>query len=113
MDSVLSELTKLLVPAVAAAILGGLKYLYPKVRDKVPNFLWPFAVYGLTRAGTAACQAVGEGCTGNPFEWSPTTVNAMAATLIALVVREVSKSVSKTEVGAKLTGLLKKLTPGS
>lgn len=91
MDALIAELSNLLVPAVASAVLAGLKYLGPKVRDKVPNFLWPIAVFGLARAGTALCEAGKLPCSGNPFDWSPGTVSALAATGVAVVLHQVAK----------------------
>lgn len=92
MDTLTVELTKLLLPVVVAAILGGLKYLAPKIKSNVPNVFWPFAVYGLARVGTAACHAIGAACSGNPLNWDETTVTALATAFLAVVVREASKS---------------------
>lgn len=91
MDAIVSELSNLLVPVVASVVLAGLKKLGPAVRDKVPNFLWPIAVFGLARAGTALCEAGKLPCSGNPFDWSPETVSALAATGVAVVLHQAVK----------------------
>lgn len=91
MDAIVSELSNLLVPVVASVVLAGLKKLGPAVRDKVPNFLWPIAVFGIARIGTAVCEKAALPCSGNPFEWSPETVNALAATAVAVVLHQVTK----------------------
>lgn len=106
MDVITSELLKLLVPVVAAALLGGAKALYPKFKERVPNMLWPFAVYGLARVGTAACDASGVGCSGNPFAWDETTMQAMAAAFVAMAIREVAKGVYGGDLLTRLKALL-------
>lgn len=112
MDGILNELMKMIVPLVATAALAGLRTAAPKLKDKVPSLLWPFAVYGLARVGMVACDAMDVVCNAkNPFDWSPETVTAMASAFIAIVVHRVAKDVKSGDLVAKLKGLLDKLSP--
>lgn len=92
MDAIFNELSNLLVPLVASAILAGLKFAGPKIRDRVPNFLWPIAVFGLARAGTALCDALNAPCEGNPLNWDPDTVQTLAVVAVAGVIQQVAKA---------------------
>ena len=97
MDSTLvNEVSKLAVPLVASAILAGLKYAAPKVRDKVPNLLWPIAVFGLARLGSVVCDSAGVDCSGNPFNFSPETVQALSAAFVAIVIHQVGRASKDT-----------------
>ena len=104
MDAVLNEISNLILPAVVALLVGGLKYLGPKIREKVPSFVWPVAVFGLARAGSAVCAATGLPCSGNPFDWSPETINALAVVAVAGIVQKISKKATP-----KVTELLDKV----
>lgn len=112
MDVITAELLKFLVPVVAAALLGLLKYLGPRVRERVPNVFWPFAVFGLARAGTALCRATGTECSGNPFAWDEATVQAMAAAFLAIAIREGAKHAGDVPaLWKKLRALVDKKPP--
>lgn len=92
MDAVLAQLASVLAPMVVAAIIGGLKYLYPKVRQNVPNLFWPVAAFGLAKVGTVVCKVAGATCSGNPFDWDQTTINALVVAALAVMSREAVKS---------------------
>lgn len=91
METIIAELSNLLVPAVASGVLAVLKRIGGNLRDKVPNFLWPIAVFGLVRVGTAACESANLPCSGNPFDWSPETVQAVAATGVAVILHQLAR----------------------
>jgi hypothetical protein len=114
MDVIQAELLKLLIPLIASGALAGLRTYYPQLRKSVPSLLWPLALYGLARVGVAACGALDVACnTKNPFDWSPDTVNAMAAAFAAVVIHRISKSVKSGELVAKVKELFAKLSKAS
>ena len=92
MEAVVQQLIPLVAPALVAAVIGGLKYLYPKVKEHVPNLFWPFAAFGLAKIGTSVCAAAGVQCGGNPFDFDPATVSALVTAALAMMVRETVKS---------------------
>ena len=49
MDGTVVTPDQLLVGMLSALVLAGLKAFAPKVRDQVPNFLWPLAVFEVQR----------------------------------------------------------------
>lgn len=85
----LDQAVAMIAPLVVAGVIGGLKYLYPKLKKNVPNLLWPLAVFGLARLGTSICDATNVECSGNPFEWSQETINALVVACLAIMSREV------------------------
>jgi len=91
MDAITTELTNLIVPAVVAAVVFAIRSVKPQVQSKVPSFLWPVAAFFLARAGTAACEALKAPCSGNPLDWSPETVQALAVVAVAGLIQKVSK----------------------
>jgi hypothetical protein len=88
-------LTGLLIPTLAAALLGLLKWGAPQLRERIPNVLWPFAILILAKVGAQACDAVGASCGGNPLNWDPATVQLFAVAAVAMIVREATKGLQR------------------
>lgn len=92
MDAITSELSNLIVPLIVAVVVAALKVGKDKVSAKVPSFLYPIVAFGLARGGSALCEAVSAPCSGNPFDWSPETVQALAVVAVAGLVQKVTKA---------------------
>lgn len=106
MDSSALTPSQMLVGMLAAAILGGLKALAPKLRDKVPNLFWPLGVLLLGYVGSAVCAAAGAACHGNPLGWGPVESTALATAFVAVVTRELA--VYGKDAATKLGGWIAK-----
>lgn len=92
MDAITTEISNLIVPLVVAVVVAALKIGKDKLGAKVPTFLYPIVAFGLARGGSALCDAVKAPCSGNPFDWSPETVQALAVVAVAGLVQKVSKA---------------------
>lgn len=111
MDTIMNELSKFLLPLVASGVLAGLRFAAPALKEKVPSFLWPVAIFGLARVGAVACDAMDVVCNAkNPFDWSPETVNTMAAAFLAIVFHRIAKSVKSGDLVSKIKALLDKIS---
>lgn len=99
MDALTTELSNLIVPLIVAVVVAALKIGKDRVSARVPSFLWPVAAFGLARGGSAICEALSAPCSGNPFDWSPETVQALAVVAVAGLVQKVSKA-AKPQVDA-------------
>lgn len=88
----MEEFSLWVVSALSAVLLGVLKWAGPVLRDKIPNVFWPIALVVFAKGGTSVCQAVDVGCSGNPLSWGPVETQALAAGMVAIILRELVKS---------------------
>ena len=110
MDAITTELSNLIVPLIVAVVVAALKIGKDKLGSKVPSFLYPVVAFGLARGGSAVCDALSAPCSGNPFDWSPETVQALAVVAVAGLVQKITKAAKPKldEVVEKIKGALPK-----
>ena len=75
-----------------AALLGFLKWSFPRVRAAAPNFLWPLMTLVLAWIGTSVCQGLGAACSGSPYGWNEPEAQAFISSVIAQITRETVKA---------------------
>jgi len=88
-----STIQGIVLATMTTAILGGLKYLGPRLRGRVPNFMWPIAALALAWVGTQACSSLEAECSGNPLVWGSEEATAVAVAFLAMLQREFFKSI--------------------
>lgn len=110
MDAITAELSNLLVPLIVAVVVAALRVGKDKVSAKVPSFVYPIVAFGLARGGTALCEALNAPCSGNPLDWSPETVQALAVVAVAGLIQKVSRA-AKPKLDELVSKVKDKLTP--
>jgi hypothetical protein len=100
LTSLAKALADLIVPALAVAVLGVLKWLAPQIRDRIPGVLWPFAALYLARIGTHVCRQLDVACEGNFLTWSDPEAYVIAQGLAVIAIRELTRDVIKITPGA-------------
>lgn len=101
----LGEAQNLLAPILGSALIAGLAWAKPELHKRIPNFFWPLAVFILARLGGAICDALHVSCSGNPLNWGPEVVNALAAAFVVVAGHQIARAGKNG-----LTSLLAKLT---
>lgn len=88
LNQLLWALKDLIVPALAVALLGLLKFAMPRLKAAVPPVFYPFIALLFARMGTKLCYAIEAPCEGNFVNWSDPEAYALAQGLAVVGIRE-------------------------
>lgn len=89
----LFALKDLLVPALAVAVTGLLRYGIPVLKARVPGFVWPFLALWIDRQMIAFCYWLNVPCEGHFTNWEDPQAYAFAQGLAVIGIHRLTKTV--------------------